>query len=50
MLRILLRWLGEHADRTRWTGDDVIVDALRAVVPWAAFVGGVGRRGARCCR
>jgi small-conductance mechanosensitive channel len=40
-LRILLRWLGRHADRTRWSGDDVIVHALRAVVPWAAVVGGV---------
>ncbi|GAA4317409.1 mechanosensitive ion channel family protein [Streptomyces venetus] len=40
-LRMLLRWLGRHADRTRWTGDDVIVHALRAVVPWAAVVGGV---------
>ncbi|CAL9639249.1 MULTISPECIES: mechanosensitive ion channel family protein [Streptomyces] len=39
-LRILLRWLGRHADRTRWSGDDVIVHALRAVVPWAAVVGG----------
>ncbi|PNG22535.1 mechanosensitive ion channel family protein [Streptomyces cahuitamycinicus] len=40
-LRLLLRWLGRHADRTRWSGDDVIVHALRAVVPWAAVVGGV---------
>ncbi|MET9390204.1 mechanosensitive ion channel family protein [Streptomyces sp. NPDC006624] len=39
-LRLLLRWLGRHADRTRWSGDDVIVHALRAVVPWAAVVGG----------
>jgi len=39
-LRLMLRWLGRQADRTRWGGDDVIVDALRAVVPWAAVVGG----------
>ncbi|CAL9590370.1 hypothetical protein SUDANB58_05222 [Streptomyces sp. enrichment culture] len=39
-LRMLLRWLGRHAGRTRWSGDDVIVDALRSVVPWAAVVGG----------
>ena len=41
LLRMLLRWLGRHADRTRWSGDDVIVDALRTVVPWSAFTGGV---------
>ncbi|MEV2213303.1 mechanosensitive ion channel family protein [Streptomyces sp. NPDC050997] len=40
LLRMLLRWLGKHADRTRWGGDDVIVDALRTVVPWAAISGG----------
>ncbi|MFF0156957.1 mechanosensitive ion channel family protein [Streptomyces sp. NPDC005263] len=40
LLRMLLRWLGKHADRTRWGGDDVIVDALRTVVPWAAIAGG----------
>ncbi|MEV5437106.1 mechanosensitive ion channel family protein [Streptomyces sp. NPDC052682] len=40
LLRMLLRWLGKHADRTRWSGDDVIVDALRSVVPWAAVAGG----------
>ncbi|WP_161167633.1 mechanosensitive ion channel family protein [Streptomyces sp. SID5910] len=41
LLRMLLRWLGRHAERTRWSGDDVIVDALRTVVPWAAVSGGV---------
>ncbi len=41
LLRMLLRWLGRHADRTRWSGDDVIVDAVRTVVPWSAFTGGV---------
>jgi len=46
LLRILLRWLGKHADRTRWSGDDVIVDALRTVVPWAAIVGGAATAGA----
>ncbi|MEU1055294.1 mechanosensitive ion channel family protein [Streptomyces sp. NPDC005876] len=40
LLRMLLRWLGEHAGRTRWSGDDVIVDALRSVVPWGAVLGG----------
>ncbi|MFI5674297.1 mechanosensitive ion channel family protein [Streptomyces cellulosae] len=40
LLRMLLRWLGKHADRTRWGGDDVIVDALRTVVPWLAITGG----------
>ncbi|WP_105969763.1 mechanosensitive ion channel family protein [Streptomyces geranii] len=40
LLRMLLRWLGRHADRTRWSGDDVMVDALRSVVPWSAFIGG----------
>ncbi|MEU1709244.1 mechanosensitive ion channel family protein [Streptomyces sp. NPDC005706] len=38
--RTVLRWLGKHAKRTRWSGDDVIVDALRSVVPWAAIAGG----------
>ncbi|WP_196218171.1 mechanosensitive ion channel family protein [Streptomyces blattellae] len=40
LLRMLLRWLGGHADRTRWTGDEVIVSALRTVVPWSSVVGG----------
>ncbi|MFE0452949.1 mechanosensitive ion channel family protein [Streptomyces sp. NPDC058914] len=38
--RTMLRWLAKHAKRTRWSGDDVIVDALRTVVPWAAITGG----------
>ncbi|MEU8935251.1 mechanosensitive ion channel family protein [Streptomyces sp. NPDC048409] len=38
--RGMLRWLAKHAKRTRWSGDDVIVDALRTVVPWAALAGG----------
>ncbi|MGH4030282.1 mechanosensitive ion channel family protein [Actinomycetota bacterium Odt1-20B] len=41
LLRALLRWLGRHALRTRWSGDDVIVDALRALVPCAAIAGGL---------
>ncbi|WP_458249401.1 mechanosensitive ion channel family protein [Streptomyces sp. MAI_2237] len=45
LLRVLMRWLGKHADRTRWSGDDVIVDALRTVVPWAAFLGGAASAG-----
>ncbi|MFJ3305036.1 mechanosensitive ion channel family protein [Streptomyces sp. NPDC086549] len=40
MSRTLLRWLAKHAKRTRWSGDDVMVDALRTVVPWAAIAGG----------
>lgn len=40
MSRTLLRWLAKHAKRTRWSGDDVIVDALRSVVPWAAIASG----------
>ncbi|AVH55143.1 MULTISPECIES: mechanosensitive ion channel family protein [Streptomyces] len=46
LLRILLRWLGKHADRTRWSGDEVIVAALRTVGPWAAIVGGAATAGA----
>ncbi|MDO0924701.1 mechanosensitive ion channel family protein [Streptomyces sp. TG1A-8] len=38
--RSVLRWLAGHAKRTRWSGDDVIVEALRSVVPWAAIAGG----------
>ncbi|GHF56996.1 mechanosensitive ion channel family protein [Streptomyces thermodiastaticus] len=39
--RTLLRWLAKYAKRTRWSGDDVLVDALRTVVPWAAIAAGV---------
>ena len=46
LLRILMRWLGKHADRTRWGGDDVIVAALRTVLPWAAVVAGAASAGA----
>lgn len=46
LLRMLLRWLGKHATRTRWSGDDVIVDALRTVVPWSAIAGGAAAAGA----
>ncbi|MEU8946704.1 mechanosensitive ion channel family protein [Streptomyces sp. NPDC048489] len=41
LLRMVLRWLGKHAERTRWSGDDVIVDALRTLAPWAAIAGGL---------
>ncbi|KOT97611.1 MULTISPECIES: mechanosensitive ion channel family protein [Streptomyces] len=41
LLRLLLRRLAGHARRTRWSGDDVIVAALRTVAPWAAVAGGV---------
>jgi small-conductance mechanosensitive channel len=40
LLRTALRWLGERARRTRWSGDDVIVDTLRSLVPWAAVAAG----------
>ncbi|WP_327418834.1 mechanosensitive ion channel family protein [Streptomyces sp. NBC_01233] len=40
LLRALLRWLGRHAERTRWRGDDVIVDALRTIAPGAALIAG----------
>ncbi|MGW1026729.1 mechanosensitive ion channel family protein [Streptomyces sp. NPDC002577] len=40
LLRATLRWLGERARRTRWSGDDLIVDALRTLVPWAAIAAG----------
>ncbi|MEU9143309.1 mechanosensitive ion channel family protein [Streptomyces sp. NPDC048349] len=40
LLRALLKWLGVHARRTAWRGDDVIVDALRTLAPWAAVIGG----------
>ncbi|MFD4577547.1 mechanosensitive ion channel family protein [Streptomyces sp. NPDC058417] len=38
--RTVLRWLAKHAKRTKWSGDDVVVDALRTVVPWAAIAAG----------
>jgi small-conductance mechanosensitive channel len=41
LLRMLLKWLGKHADRTKWGGDDVLVAALRTVVPSAAVAGGL---------
>ncbi|GGX86909.1 mechanosensitive ion channel family protein [Streptomyces minutiscleroticus] len=40
LLRLLMRWLAKHATRTRWTGDDVVVDALRPLVPCAAITAG----------
>ncbi|MGW0834629.1 mechanosensitive ion channel family protein [Streptomyces prunicolor] len=40
LLRLLLRWLGKHASRTRWSGDDMIVDAVRTVIPWSAIIAG----------
>ncbi|MFF9056144.1 mechanosensitive ion channel family protein [Streptomyces erythrochromogenes] len=40
LLRALLRWLGRHAERTRWRGDDIIVDALRTIAPGAALIAG----------
>ncbi|WP_330329191.1 mechanosensitive ion channel family protein [Streptomyces sp. NBC_00536] len=40
LVRALLRWLGKHAERTRWSGDDLIVDALRTLAPGAALIAG----------
>lgn len=40
VLRVILKWLGVRADRTRWGGDDILVHALRALAPWAAITGG----------
>ncbi|MFJ4830637.1 mechanosensitive ion channel family protein [Streptomyces sp. NPDC088747] len=39
--RMLLRWLGKHALRTNWSGDDLVVAALRTLVPWGATAGGI---------
>ncbi|MFC9220239.1 mechanosensitive ion channel family protein [Streptomyces hygroscopicus] len=41
LLRVALRWLGERARTTRWSGDDIIVDTLRTLAPWAAMAAGV---------
>ncbi|MFI9721778.1 mechanosensitive ion channel family protein [Streptomyces sp. NPDC052396] len=40
LLKVILRWLAERALRTRWSGDDIIVDMLRTSAPWAAVVAG----------
>ncbi|MFE4635780.1 mechanosensitive ion channel family protein [Streptomyces sp. NPDC056773] len=40
LLRALVRWLAKHALRTRWSGDDIIVDALRTLAPAAAVIAG----------
>lgn len=40
LLRALVRWLAKHALKTRWSGDDIIVDALRTLAPWAAVIAG----------
>ncbi|WP_411104539.1 mechanosensitive ion channel family protein [Streptomyces sp. cmx-4-9] len=45
LLRAVLRWLGKHARRTQWSGDDVIVEALRTIVPWAAVIAGAAVAG-----
>ncbi|MFF0739746.1 mechanosensitive ion channel family protein [Streptomyces sp. NPDC004111] len=41
LLRAILRWLGERASRTRWSGDDIIVDAVRTLIPVAAVSAGL---------
>ncbi|GHC40690.1 mechanosensitive ion channel family protein [Streptomyces cinnamoneus] len=41
VLRVILRWLAERARRTKWAGDDIIVDFLRTLAPWCAVAGGV---------
>ncbi|MFB6517097.1 mechanosensitive ion channel family protein [Streptomyces sp. NPDC056401] len=40
LLRALVRWLARHALRTRWSGDDIMVDALRTLAPAAAVIAG----------
>ncbi|MFI1801211.1 mechanosensitive ion channel family protein [Streptomyces sp. NPDC020379] len=40
-LRVILRWLAVRAARTRWGGDDIIVDVLRTLAPWSAVAIGV---------
>ncbi|MFD8146859.1 mechanosensitive ion channel family protein [Streptomyces sp. NPDC059708] len=45
LLRALLKWLAKHAERTKWTGDDIIVDALRTLAPWAAVIAGAAVAG-----
>ncbi|MDF9816647.1 small-conductance mechanosensitive channel [Streptomyces sp. SPB162] len=37
---------GGWASRTRWSGDEIAVDALRTLVPWAALAAGVSAAGA----
>ncbi|MER7507836.1 mechanosensitive ion channel family protein [Streptomyces lavendulae] len=41
LVRALLKWLAKHALRTKWTGDDLIVDSLRTLAPWAAVIAGM---------
>ncbi|MEU1820593.1 mechanosensitive ion channel family protein [Streptomyces roseifaciens] len=41
VLRVVLRWLGVRALRTRWQGDDIIVDVLRTLAPGCAVAAGV---------
>lgn len=41
VLRLLLRVLHRGAGRTRTNGDDVLVAALRGVVPWVAVLVGI---------
>ncbi|GAA1593215.1 MULTISPECIES: mechanosensitive ion channel family protein [Streptomyces] len=40
LLRAVLKRLAKHAAKTKWAGDDVIVDALRPVAPGAALIAG----------
>ena len=40
-LRVILRWLGQRAQRTQWSGDDLIVNLLRWVMPLTAAIAGV---------
>ncbi|MEV4439940.1 mechanosensitive ion channel family protein [Streptomyces sp. NPDC049577] len=41
VFRVILRWLAERARRTKWEGDDIIVDILRTFVPWGAVAAGL---------
>ncbi|NXY95300.1 mechanosensitive ion channel family protein [Streptomyces sp. BR123] len=45
LLRAVLKRLAKHAERTRWAGDDIIVDALRPVAPGAALLAGAAVAG-----
>lgn len=41
LLRVVLRWLAERARRTKWAGDDIIVDVLRTLAPWSSVAIGM---------
>jgi small-conductance mechanosensitive channel len=41
LLRMVLGWLGKHAERTQSNSDNILVDGLRIFAPWATLIGGV---------